>query len=484
MKGKIDLQFESNDYVETPANTTITADVAQFIREAQPRSTPEDVFRVSRRCVLDGVGLFVCGSSQECTKIQAAMAAETGGKEEALLLGSGPVRVPAPHAARVLGVAGHADDWDDSQVSDDPDHVYGLLTHPTIPPLAASLVMAQKLGHVSGRDFMLAFAVGVEVETKISEWMFSEHYKRGFHSSGTVGTFGAMASAGRLLGLTEDQLRNGLGIAASFAAGIRCNFGTMMKALHVGRAAENGVLAALLANKGYRADRNALDGAWGFFAVLGGGVSEAKVGEGLGKTWSVIDPGISVKPYPCGVLSHPTIDLMLRLVKEHDIQPNDIELVVVRAGSNILNPLRYPVATDHLQAKFSLPAVVAMAALRRKAGKAEFDDAFIRGDEMQNMQGRIRTEHSPEIEVLGFDKMRSSIDIKLRDGRTVNGDASEAYRGGPENPLSDGELEDKVRDCCQGALTEEATEALIEAVWSILELEDAQVLAEMIQTGW
>jgi len=156
----------------------------------------------------------------------------------------------------------------------------------------------------------------------------------------------------------------------------------------------------------------------------------------------------------------------------------------VRAGSNILNPLRYPVATDHLQAKFSLPAVVAMAALRRKAGKAEFDDAFIRGDEMQNMQGRIRTEHSPEIEVLGFDKMRSSIDIKLRDGRTVNGDASEAYRGGPENPLSDGELEDKVRDCCQGALTAEATEALIEAVWSILELEDAQVLAEMIQTGW
>ena len=156
-------------------------------------------------------------------------------------------RVPAAMAARVLGTAGHAHDWDDSQVSVDPAHIYGLLTHPTIPPLTSALVMSQKLGGVDGKTFMLAFLTGFEVECKISEWMLPQHYVRGMHSSGTVGTFGAYAAAAKLLGLTGDELRSGFGIAASFAAGIRCNFGTMTKPLHVGRAAENGVTAALLA---------------------------------------------------------------------------------------------------------------------------------------------------------------------------------------------------------------------------------------------
>jgi 2-methylcitrate dehydratase PrpD len=478
------LSFESNPYAEMPANTTITADVARFIERSQLRSVPEDAVHVGTRCILDGLGLFVCGSGNESTKIQAELAAEMGGREDALLLGCGRLRVPAPFAARVLGTAGHADDWDDSQVSKDPDHVYGLLTHPTIPPLAASLVMAQRLEQVSGLDFILAFMTGVEVETKISEWMFSQHYKRGFHSSGTVGTFGALASAAKLLALSGDQLRYGLGIAASFAAGIRCNFGTMTKPLHVGRAAENGVTAALMAGKGYLADKDALDGPWGFFAVLGGGVCEVKIEQGFGRTWSVVDPGISVKPYPCGVLAHPTIDLMLQLVTKYDIRPESIERVVVRAGSNILNPLRYPIAEDHLQAKFSLPAVVAMVALRRKSGKAEFDDAFIRADEMQAMQRRIQTQHSPEMDSLGFDKMHSSIEIQLLDGRKLSGRASEAYRGGPDNPLSDADLETKVRDCCREALPSETIETLIKTVWSLGDLDDAGVLAQLIQTGW
>ena len=134
-------------------------------------------------------------------------------------------------AARVLGTAGHAHDWDDSQVSTDPAHVYGLLTHPTIPPLSSALVLAQKLGGVDGKTFMLAFLTGFEVECKISEWMLPQHYVKGMHSSGTVGTFGAYAAAAKLLGLNGDKLRSGFGIAASFAAGIRCNFGTMTGAL-------------------------------------------------------------------------------------------------------------------------------------------------------------------------------------------------------------------------------------------------------------
>jgi 2-methylcitrate dehydratase PrpD len=383
-------------------------------------------------------------------------------------------------AARVLGTAGHAHDWDDSQVSVDPAHVYGLLTHPTIPPLSSTLVMAQKLAAVDGKRFMLAFLTGFEVECKISEWMLPQHYLRGLHSSGTVGTFGAFAAAAKLLGLEGDRLRSGFGIAASFAAGIRCNFGTMTKPLHVGRAAENGVTAALLAARGFTADPDALDGPWGFYAVQGGGVSAEKVSQGFGKVWTIVEPGVSIKPYPCGVLTHPTIDLMLKLVTENDVKPDDIESVKVFAGSNILNPIRYPIAANHLQAKFSLPAALAMIALVRKAGKREFSDEFVASPAMQAMQKCIATELDPEIEKMGFDKMRSRIAIRLKSGRKVEGWANERYRGGPENPLSDADLEAKVRSCCEGVLNSAAQAKLIDAAWSVTLLQDSGQLMRII----
>jgi 2-methylcitrate dehydratase PrpD len=275
-------------------------------------------------------------------------------------------------------------------------------------------------------------------------------------------------------------LRSGFGIAASLAAGIRCNFGTMTKPFHVGRAAENGVTAALLAARGFTADPNALDGPWGFYAVHGGGVSAEKVSQEFGKVWSIIDPGVSIKPYPCGVLTHPTIDLMLKLVTEADVQSQDIVSVHVYAGSNILKPIRYPIASNHLQAKFSLPAALAMIALARKAGKREFSDAFVASSEMQGMQRKITAELDPEIEKLGFDKMRSRIAIRLKDGKKLEGWADERYRGGPENPLTDAELEAKVRSCCGGVLEEPWQSSLIDTAQSITTLSDVTQLMLII----
>src|SRR5688572_5502978 len=293
-----------------PGNVTKAA--CAFIEASSFDKLPAEAVRIARRCILDGLALYVAGSDEESVEVLVKDARETGGRPDALLLGAGDFKVPAGLAARVLGTAGHAHDWDDTQVSRDPAHVYGLLTHPTIPPLSASLVMAQKLGNVSGRDFVNAFVTGVEVESKISEWMLPDHYKRGLHSSGTVGTFGAAAAAAKLLGLSGTKLAHAIGIAASMAAGIRCNFGTMTKPLHVGRAAENGVTAALLAARGFTADPDGLDGPWGFYAVHGGGVSAEKISQGFGKTWTIVEPGVSIKPYPCGVLTHPTIDLIDR----------------------------------------------------------------------------------------------------------------------------------------------------------------------------
>lgn len=466
------MSVTQNAFAAMPEGTTITEQAAQFVETVQFEDIPEHGIYIGKRCIIDGLGLYAAGSEEHSLEILVAEAQEMGGREDALLLGT-QTKVPAPMAARVLGTAGHAHDWDDSQVSIDPAHIYGLLTHPTIPPLTASIIMGQARGPISGRDFMLAFQTGFEVESKISEWMLPQHYMSGMHSSGTVGTFGAFAATAKIIGLTGEKLRAGFGIAASLAAGIRCNFGTMTKPLHVGRAAENGITAALLAERGFTADPEALDGPWGFMAVQGGGCSEDKLAQGFGKTWTIADPGVSIKPYPCGVLTHPTIDLMQRLVIEHDIQPGDIDTVTVHAGTNILKPIRYPIAANHLQAKFSLPAALSMIALARQAGKVEFSDGFVGSDAMQAMQRRMRTELDPEIEALGFDKMRSRITITLTDGRDVAGWADERYRGGPENPLTDAEVEAKARSCCDGVLSEAEQTEMLRKAWAVLELEDA-----------
>ena len=474
------MTADQNTYATISNGLKTTAAAAEFVEKVTFNVIPAEALRIGTRCLLDGLGLFAAGSEEDTVAILAEEAEHMGGRKDALLLSRGDTKVPAPMAARVLGTAGHAHDWDDSQVSTDPGHVYGLLTHPTIPPLTSALVIAQKLGGTDGKRLMLAFLAGFEVECKISEWMLPQHYLKGMHSSGTVGTFGAYAAAAKLLGLSGEKLRRGFGIAASFAAGIRCNFGTMTKPLHVGRAAENGVTAGLLAARGFTADPDALDGPWGFYAVHGGGVSVEKVSQGFGKTWTIVEPGVSIKPYPCGVLTHPTIDLMLKLVTEHDVKSDDIEAVKVYAGTNILKPIRYPIAGNHLQAKFSLPAALAMIALARKAGKREFSDEFVGSAPMQSMQRRISTELDPEIDKMGFDKMRSRIAIRLKNARTIEGWADERYRGGPENPLSDADLEAKVRSCCEGILGERAQSRLIDKAWSVNHLPDATELVKIL----
>ena len=257
----------------------------------------------------------------------------------------------------------------------------------------------------------------------------------------------------------------------------------MTKPLHVGRASENGITAALLAARGFTADQQALDGPWGFFAVQGGGASPEKLQQGFGNTWTIVDPGISIKPYPCGVLTHPTIDLMLRLVTDADVTAESIDSITVHAGTNILKPIRYPIAANHLQAKFSLPAALAMIALERKAGKREFSDEFVGSVPMQAMQKKIKTELDMDIEAQGFDKMRSRITIRQKDGSEVAGWADERYRGGPENPLTDDELVNKVRSCCEGVLDASDQDRLVSMAWDTVNLADASALAETLSSS-
>lgn len=447
--------------------TQITDAAARFTENLSFSDIPEGAIQIARRCVIDGTGLMIAGTDEHSVAILTEQASLQGGREEATLLGGKGVKVPASLAARVLGTAGHAHDWDDTQVSRDPAHIYGLLTHPTIPPLTAALVIAEKLGGVSGQDFVTAFLAGFEVECKISEWILPHLYKSGFHTSGAVGTFGSCIAAAKLLGLDGDNLRHAIGIAASFAAGIRVNFGTMTKPLHVGRAAENGVLAAELAAMGYTADPEALDGPWGFPTVFGEGVSAHKLSQGFGKTWSILEPGVSIKPYPSGILTHQSMDLMLRLVNEGNILPGSIDKVAFYAGSNILNPIRYDFAQNHLQAKFSMAALLAMIAVNRAAGRQEFTDAFVQSPAMVDMQKRVSTHLDPEIEAMGFDRIRSRIEIILKSGEIVSGWAVERYRGGPDNPMTDDEVESKFNACVAGLVDSQQAKRILAAGWQI-----------------
>lgn len=460
--------------------TTITADGARFIENVSTKDLPAEALRIGRRCIVDTLGLYLAGGLEPTVHMLAADAVETGGKGDALILTAGNTKGPAALAARVLGTAGHAHDWDDTQVSHDPAHIYGLLTHPSVPPLTAALVIAQRLGNVTGEQLMLAFQTGFEFECKISEWMLPKHYRRGNHSSGTVGTFGAAAAAAKLLGLKGEKLAHCIGMAASFAAGIRCNFGTMTKPLHVGRASENGVTAALLAARGFTADPAALDGQWGFLQVMGEGFTPEKISQGFGKTWTIVDPGVSIKPYPSGIVTHQSMDAMLKLVLDHDLKPEQVERVRFYAGKNILEPIRYPLAKNHLQAKFSMPALLAMIIIKRRASHHEFMDAFVAGPQMQDLQKRTDLINDAEIDAKGWDLIRSRIEVETKDGRKLVQWADEKYRGGPLNPISDADLEAKFRMCAEGAIGKAAQDKLLEAAAGLAKLPNASTLAELM----
>lgn len=449
-------------------DTRITAEAADFVAGLRYDDIPAEALRIGRRCILDGLGQMAGGADTTPVRVVADDVAEQGGRGDALLLGAEGVRVPAALAARVLGTAGHAMDWDDTQATNDPRHTYGLLTHPTVPPLAAALVLAQAIGPVSGRDFMTAFQAGFEVECKVAEWMLPDAYRRGLHASAAEGTLGAAATAAKLFGLDADGVRRALGIAASLSsAGIRANVGTETKPLHFGRAAENGVIAASLARRGLESGPAPLDGKYGFLGVFGGGWFPEKLEQGFGRTWSIIEPGVSVKPYPSGILSHQSMDAMLRLVERDDLRAETVERVRFLAGSNILNPLAYRLAEDHLAAKFCMPALLSMILLRRRAGKQEFTDPFVASPQMQALQRRFEVMLDPEIEAQGFDRIRSRIEVLTQDGRTVSEQADERYRGGPELPMSDAELEEKLRAATDGVLAEAAQDGLIAAACTV-----------------
>jgi 2-methylcitrate dehydratase PrpD len=457
----------------------ITSAVADFITRAKSEPFPDRAVVEAKRCLIDGFGVILAGATVEGSRIVRDYVSAAGAAGGSTILGPARLSAAAAHAALANAASGHAMDYDDTQLSTTPDRIFGLLTHPTVPVLAASLAIGERLG-VSGATFLDAFLVGFEVECKIAEAINPSHYQRGFHSTGTIGTFGAAASAAWLLKLTRAQSAHALGIAASMSSGIRVNFGSMTKPLHAGRAAENGVTAAELASRGFTAGDDALDGEWGFFQVLGGGADAPRIVAALGQPFSIVDPGVSFKPYPCGSLGHPTMDAMLKLVTERDVKPEQVAKVRVRAGSNILNPLRYKTAKTELEAKFCLPFMMASIVLRRRAGIREFTDEFVSSAPVQAMMRRVETVFDQAIEARGFDKMRSIVEVDVVDGRTLTQAADERYRGSPDHPFTRADLHAKFTDCASLVLPTPRIARALELIESVEQLKNIRELAQAL----
>jgi 2-methylcitrate dehydratase PrpD len=454
----------------------LTAQVADFIACTTQADIPDDVRRLAKRSILDGLGLAVAGSRSRAAQIAREEVASYGQlSPDASVLGTDQ-RVAPRFAAFLNGLSIHADDFDDTQLAVGSDRVYGLLTHPTAPVWPAVLALAERDGK-SGADALLAYMVGVEVETKVSEAIAPRHYNDGFHSTATAGSIGAGAGAARLVGLDTDQVAVCLGIAASTAAGLRENFGTMTKPFHAGRAAENGVVAASLARAGFTAASTILEARRGFFQAAGGGFDASMIDGRLGRPWTFAQPGISIKPHPSGSLTHPAMGAFLELVLTNDLRPGDVRRIRVGTNRHMPNALIHHRPTNELEAKFSMEFCMAILLLERRAGLAEFTDTVVNRADVQEMIGRVTFEADPQADEGGFREMTSLITVELADGRVLRTQA-DFGKGSPTNPMRDDELIDKFLGCLEWAgIRGDAGRGVAER---ILALEDEPSIATVI----
>jgi 2-methylcitrate dehydratase PrpD len=427
----------------------LTKEVAEFMVGMTYNDIPSEVIELGKKSILDSIGLALCGSVTKQAELGRKYLNSLGFRGGGATVIGTPLRMPLRFAAFLNGMGIHGDDYDDTQLSIGSDKQYGLLTHPSATALPAALGYGE-LHSASGRDVMLAYHVGVEVECKIAEAMSNRHYGDGFHTTGTVGTFGAAAAAAKAQKLNLQQCVYALGIAGSSTGGVRENFGTMTKPYHAGKAAELGVVAAELAGLGWTATEQVLEAQRGFFRAAAGNYDPAAITHKLGRPWTFQDPGVSIKPYPSGSLAHPGMTELVRLMKEHELKAQDVERLDVGTNRNVPNTLIYDAPKTGLQGKFSIPFCMATLLLYGKAGLTEFTDEVVNRPEVQSMMKRVHLGVHPEAEKAGYNRLTTILEITLKNGRKVSGRADWA-KGSPQIPMSYDEVAKKFRDCADFA---------------------------------
>src|SRR5580692_4853399 len=465
--------------VDFPKTPGLTKYIGDFVVRTKYEDIPANVIELGKKSILDGLGLALAGSRAESGPISRKFVEQSGAcVGKATIIGTSQ-KTSAQFAALVNGISIHADDFDDTQLAAAKDRVYGLLMHPTVPVLPAIFALAEQRS-VSGKEWMLAYHLGAEVECKIAEAIAPRHYQDGFHTTGTCGPFGSAAACAKLLQFDLSKTLNAFGLAASNSGGLRENFGTMTKPYQAGHAAESGVVSAELAALGWTAAEQILEADRGFFHAAGGSYDPSAIMNRLGQPWTFADPGVSLKPYPSGSLTHPAMTELARLIAANNIQASQVEKVDVGANHNMTTTLLHHDPKTGLEAKFSMEFCLAILLIERKAGLGQFSDKVVRRPDVRAMMRKINFYVDPEAESAGFDKMTSLLKITLKNGRVITGRA-EFAKGSPANPMSFDEAATKFRGCAEFAEWPKAkTEQIIAFTKSLEAATDMSALSPLL----
>ena len=416
----------------------LTQALAEFAIGLPSYSLQEPVLARANQALLDTLGVALAGTGEEVSKLARRYVAGLGTVPKATVWGDGLRAAPA-EAAFLNGIAAHALDFDDSMPTS--------RSHPSAPVLPAAFAAAE-LSDATGREFLAAYAMGLEITGRLGRVLGDTHYLRGWHSTATIGAFAATAAAARLLGLEASDLCRAWGFAASMAGGLVRNFGTSTKAFHVGRAAQIGVNAALLVRDGLTADEGIFDGPGGFLAAYEAQNLEPDVAAltAPNRTWDVLDPGIYVKRWPCCYATHRALGGVLQLVTERQIRTDQIAAVTVGFPPGSDAALIKHLPTTPTEAKFSIEYVLAVGLLDRRVGIASFDAAGLRRSDVREIMPRIRRVNLTGAGVFSGLVGFTDITLELQGGGEIQ-TRVDRTPGSPVWPPSEAESSDKFRDC-------------------------------------
>ncbi|HEY2021868.1 MmgE/PrpD family protein [Paraburkholderia sp.] len=433
---------------------------------------PDQALRWARIGIIDTIGVTLAGAAEPCARIARTVAAPSNGA--ALVLGTRE-RMKPSDAALVNGTAAHALDFDDCSNT--------LGGHPSAPILPALFALAED-AHASGRQLVTAYVAGFEAQARIAHAVNFHHYDKGWHPTATLGVFGACAACAHLLKLDAARTATALSIAASFASGIKANFGTMTNPLHVGHASRNGMIAALLAREGFTAGDAAFEHRQGFFDVYNGAGHydpEAALSH-WAEPLDIVEPGIAIKQYPCCGSTHPAIDAMLMLVSDYGLKPDDVDSVVSWTHPRRLQHTNRPQPASALDAKFSVQYCVARALAHARVVLSDFEGDAFREPAIRALMAKIVAEPDPLADQQP-DHFGAEVVVQLRDGRRLSRRVARAAGRTSANPLPDARIEAKFLDCANHALAPEASRDALGMLWRIDGLDDITTLTALLEAG-
>lgn len=458
-----------------------TEAIAAFIEGTAAADFPEEAAEKAKKAIADTFAVILAGAGSEAAVPLLRYAAADGESGAAPILGTGISTRPET-AAMVNATLGHALDYDDV-LSMMPAHPSAVI----LPALLASL----DAHRASGRALIDAYVMGIEVGGKIGLGITGGHYRRGFHATGTLAIFSALAALARLHGLDTAVIRQSFGIAASMASGLKRNFGTMTKPLHSGLAARSALTAWRLAGCGLTAAPDALEAPEGFFQAYGVDASDPDItAHGLGRPFIIVEPGLALKKFPCCYASHRAIDGVLALRARLQFDAAAVERVICRMPPGGMHVLTYPRPATGLEAKFSLDYPLAVTVLDGGCTLAAFTDEAVRRPEIAALYPRIHA--AEDASCRGDDpqfEQRSSgsrglveIEVRLRDGRsgTVRVDRAP---GAPARDLSWDDLRAKFVDCARygGHVAERAAGEAFERIRGLERLDDIRRLTALLR---